>query len=947
VALAFRQGVTANNTTGTATTGAFASSPTVGQLIVLSIADDSGDTVTVGSVTDSASNTWHRIWAVGSTASLQQWYCIPTATTASFTITAHWDTTATGRVTVVAQEFSGFTGTPTVDIVGTPQGATNTAPTSLAYTPAQANEIIIGSANHASTTSAFSLGSGYSNLTTVNAANAAVAQESKVITSIASQQAVFAIAASRAWVCNIISFYDATSSPQTISPSFISRSATVYAPTAKGSNTLTPPFVSRSATIYTPTAKGSNTLSPSLVSHAPSIYAPTITPGAVTLLPGSVSRSPSVYAPTVNLTYPSIATLSDNFNDNSTNLTLWPNSYTSTAGYAETGGQLVITLANGTTGYAGYVSGNYDLSGSSAFVQVRQVANTSTLADTLLELDIDGNNSMSWLEEGGTLYARYVVGGSGNNAGSLTYSSTSHKWWRIREASGTIYWDTSADGINWTNQFSVANPIAVTALQVNLVAGTWEAESSPGSAIFDNFNVSAQAVTPALVSRSPSVYAPTMTATRTITPSLVSRSASVYAPVVKGANTLTPSFISRSPATYAPTVKSSYTILPSALTRTPTVYSPTVKGLYTLLPGFVSHPAAIYAPTMGLGAVTIMPSLVSRSASVYAPSLHATVTMLPGFISRLPSVFSPTVTPGGVTIEPSLVTSSPAVYSPTLAAAYDIPVPFIGHSPDVYSPGVTSVYIILPSLVSRTSHVYVPSTSTAVTLSPDFLSRSPTVYTAFASAGGVVIAPDPVISSPTVYVPIVSPGGVTITPGFLEHTATVYQPSLSTRYAIVPSFITRSAVVYLPSVKGEVTALPGFVSRTAAAYVPAVTTQFTIFPKTISRTPAVYAPTTSGRYTLYPAFVAHESQMYAPVVEENTVISPDAATRVAAVYAPNVFILLAVHRGIPIVLKANSDPTVAHPGNEAAVLTPANGSTSIGSRGAIVLGAINSRQVLG
>lgn len=216
MALAFRQGVTANDNTGTAVTGNFASQPTVGQLIVMTIADDSGGTTAITSITDSAGgNTWNNIFSVGSSASLHAYYCKIANTTASFNITINWDTAATGRVAAAAQEFSGFTGVPTLDINGVTQGATNTTPTSQSIANAQANEIIIGCANHAGTTSAFTLGSGYTNLGTVNVANAAVAQESKIVAAVASQQATFTIAASRAWACNIVSFYDAVAAAST------------------------------------------------------------------------------------------------------------------------------------------------------------------------------------------------------------------------------------------------------------------------------------------------------------------------------------------------------------------------------------------------------------------------------------------------------------------------------------------------------------------------------------------------------------------------------------------------------------------------------------------------------------------------------------------------------------------------------------------------------------
>lgn len=209
MALAFRQTVTGSSTTTSpAVSTAFASNPTVGQLIVLTTSDDSGGSTSISGVTDTGSNTWHNLFYTGATASIGAWYTIITGTGATFKISVAWDVGTTAAVSFAAQEFSGFVGTPTVDILSTAQGATSTAPSSLAVSSAQAAELIIGSANHSGAVSAFTLGTGYTNLGTVSLANAAVAQESKVVATTGSQTATFTIAASRAWACNIVSFYD-------------------------------------------------------------------------------------------------------------------------------------------------------------------------------------------------------------------------------------------------------------------------------------------------------------------------------------------------------------------------------------------------------------------------------------------------------------------------------------------------------------------------------------------------------------------------------------------------------------------------------------------------------------------------------------------------------------------------------------------------------------------
>ena len=69
----------------------------------------------------------------------------------------------------------------------------------------------------------------------------------------------------------------------------------------------------------------------------------------------------------------------------------------------------------------------------------------------------DNTYDCGWWLEGGLLSPFYDVNGVQISAGpSLTYSSATHAYWRIREANGTVYWDTSPDGASWTNAATAA-----------------------------------------------------------------------------------------------------------------------------------------------------------------------------------------------------------------------------------------------------------------------------------------------------------------------------------------------------------------------------------------------------------------------------------------------------------------------------------------------------------
>jgi PKD repeat protein len=147
--------------------------------------------------------------------------------------------------------------------------------------------------------------------------------------------------------------------------------------------------------------------------------------------------------------------------------------------------------------YNGYLSaGTQDLTNAGASVEVVQVANGAT-TDTELALCLDGANFYQIVCESGRLYFQAVVGGARSTT-SVAYSATQHRFWRIRHdpVANTILFETSADRVTWTTQRTVARQLAITALRIELSAGTWQALGAPGTAIFDNFRLESNGGTP-------------------------------------------------------------------------------------------------------------------------------------------------------------------------------------------------------------------------------------------------------------------------------------------------------------------------------------------------------------------------------------------------------------------------------------------------------------------
>jgi len=187
--------------------------------------------------------------------------------------------------------------------------------------------------------------------------------------------------------------------------------------------------------------------------------------------------------------------LKDDFNDNSINGIKWAN-WSNGGGntFSETGQQAVIILDGVTFGYSRYLtSTGYDLTGSYTFVQAITVPSNSTQAQAYIKLTLDASNYILIGKTGSNMYTQYDLA-TVITTTTTPYDAVKHLWWRIRESGGSILWDTSADGYTWDNLRTLASSFAVTSLKIEVGAGCFQAEASPGSFVFDNFNITAPIV---------------------------------------------------------------------------------------------------------------------------------------------------------------------------------------------------------------------------------------------------------------------------------------------------------------------------------------------------------------------------------------------------------------------------------------------------------------------
>lgn len=164
------------------------------------------------------------------------------------------------------------------------------------------------------------------------------------------------------------------------------------------------------------------------------------------------------------------------------------------AARAETGGRLVITLADMTAGssYAGYATNRtYDLTESRVYVEVPVMASTATAAQVYMSAAFNRpgpDDRVQFLQESGTLSARKDIAGTISTLWSAPWDATAHRWWQLRETGGLLYWETSPDGVVWTTRATDGDPTNLAAVRIEIGAGTWRSETSPGTAAFDHVN---------------------------------------------------------------------------------------------------------------------------------------------------------------------------------------------------------------------------------------------------------------------------------------------------------------------------------------------------------------------------------------------------------------------------------------------------------------------------
>lgn len=186
---------------------------------------------------------------------------------------------------------------------------------------------------------------------------------------------------------------------------------------------------------------------------------------------------------------PALATLVDDFDDNTVDGTRWPGNY---GVYSETGGRARVQCD---PNYGAYVSAAaYTLAGSSAYVRIYPPAlggaTTTAYAQISLLHSVEGTEIGAKIDRfTGKLRLQSNVDYFDAAAVEVTYDPVAHAYVRISEAGGTLTWSTSPDGSTWTTRRTLATPAwAAASTTVELRLETRRNNGTVDYAEFDNLN---------------------------------------------------------------------------------------------------------------------------------------------------------------------------------------------------------------------------------------------------------------------------------------------------------------------------------------------------------------------------------------------------------------------------------------------------------------------------
>lgn len=185
-----------------------------------------------------------------------------------------------------------------------------------------------------------------------------------------------------------------------------------------------------------------------------------------------------------------LSSFTDDFDDGDVSRRWDRSFFSATCTAAEIGGEAVMTLGSDSTDYCAYMSAtSFDATGEGAIVEVTELPDPGVTAEAYFRLEVMDVHGVQITADQGDLSFGVIEDGTYQTIASLLYDPVDHRWWRLREAGGTAFFETSPDGAAWTTRADAPTPAPLTAVDVILGGGTWLPVVAPGEARYDNFNL--------------------------------------------------------------------------------------------------------------------------------------------------------------------------------------------------------------------------------------------------------------------------------------------------------------------------------------------------------------------------------------------------------------------------------------------------------------------------
>lgn len=340
------------------------------------------------------------------------------------------------------------------------------------------------------------------------------------------------------------------------------------------------------------------------------IGSPRYAPYAPASADGKLAAPPSLTV--VSPGYTALSGFTDDFSGASLDTANWESSGT----VSVSGGECLIQAD---TSYDGgiYSAATWMLSGNAMAAEVTPYTG-GTEPVCWFQCDDPAGNYAGIAYDAGEVYGRISQGGTETDGTAVAYNATAMKWWRVREASGTIYMEyaASASG-SWTQLWSTTYTSFAPA-SVNVDIGAGLGSGTAGTMSVASFNVLPAVTAAAALTVTPSLAAAALApagAALTVSPSLTASAASTA-----GASlAVTPAFT----AAGAGAAAASLTVTPSL-----SVFPAAVAGASLT----VSPSAAVSEAGAGSVSLTVVPSLAAQET--YTAAETPALTVAPGFTAR-------------------------------------------------------------------------------------------------------------------------------------------------------------------------------------------------------------------------------------------------------------------------------------------------------------------------